>query len=172
MDGDTYWDQHLVLRDTFIFHPFTQTTEGNTSRLANTSVGITKASFYYGPYVFHDGCHVFTATFDRYTEGEHSTTTDVCIWGLEVLLNHGPERGEDLSRGEGCGQIVNYSQSRLGSASEMEGSTKSAAAHTTGCVFVGVFRFRLSSDGHKPLQDRRGEALALNLRLLTAMGRG
>lgn len=91
-----------MLGDTFIFHPFTQTTESDTSRLANTSVGITKASLYYRPYVFHDWRHIFAATFDRHTEGKHRTTADVCIRGLEVLLNYGPERGEDLGRGEGC----------------------------------------------------------------------
>jgi hypothetical protein len=93
----------FVLRNTFIFHPFTQTTEGNTSRLAYTSVWIIKTGLYYRPYVFHDGYHVFTATFDRHTEGEHRATAEVCIWGLEVLLNKGPKRGEDLGRGESCG---------------------------------------------------------------------
>ena len=161
-----------MLRDTFVFHPFAQTAESDTSRLADTSVGITKASLYYGPYVFHDWCHIFTATFDRHTEGEHRTTADVCIWGLEVLLNHGPERGENLGRGEGCSQAINYSQRRLESALEMEGSAKSAAAYTTRCVFIGVLRFRLGSNGHKSLQDRRGKALVLNFRLLTVMGRG
>lgn len=162
-----------MLRNTFIFHPLTQTTESNTGRLANTSVGITKASFYYRPYVFHDWCHVFTATFDRHTEGEHRTTADVCIWGLEVLLNHGPEWGEDLGRGESRGQVINYSQRRLESGLEMKrGFATNAAAYTTRCVFIRVLRFRFGSDGHKSLQDYWGEALVLNFRLLTAVGRG
>ena len=71
--------------------------------------------------MFHDGCHVFTATFDRHAEGEHRAAADVRIWGLEVLLNHRPERGEDLSRGEGGGQTINYSQRRLENASGVEG---------------------------------------------------
>ena len=74
-----------MLRDTFVFHPFAETTESNTSRLANTSIGIIEASLYHRPHVFHDWCHILTATFDRHTEGEHRTTAEVCIWGLEVL---------------------------------------------------------------------------------------
>lgn len=160
-----------MLGDAFIFHPFTQATESNASSLANASVGISKASLYYRPYVFHDGCHVFTAAFDRHTQGKHRATTYVCIRGLKVLLNHGPERREDLGRGEDCGQTINYSQCRLEIGSGMkEGFAKSVTTHTTGCVFIVVFGLRLGSDGHKSLQDRRGEALVLNLGLLTAMG--
>jgi hypothetical protein len=102
-EKDAYWDQQFVFRNTFIFHPFTQTTEGNASRLAYTSVWIIKTGLYYRPYVFHDGYHVFTAAFDRYTESEHRATTEVCVRGLEVLLNKGPKWGEDLGRGESCG---------------------------------------------------------------------
>ena len=98
-----------MLSNTFIFHPFTQTTEGNTSCLAYTSVWIIKTSLYYRPYVFHDGRHVFTAAFNRYTESEHRATTEVCVRGLEVLLDKGLKWGEDLGRGESGGQTINYS---------------------------------------------------------------
>jgi hypothetical protein len=79
MNDDAYGDQHFMLGDAFIFHPFTQTTESDTSRLAYTGVGIGETRFYDRPYVFHDGCHVLAATFDRHTKGEHRATAEVCI---------------------------------------------------------------------------------------------
>jgi hypothetical protein len=85
-------------------------------------------------------------------------------------LNKGPERGEDLGRGECGGQTIDYSQRRLGNASGMEGPAKGDTTHTTRCIFIGVFGLRLGCDRHEPLQDYGGEASALNLRLLTTMG--
>lgn len=172
MSDNAYWDEHFVLRRTFFFHPFTQTAESDAGRLTNTCVVITKTCLYYRPYVFHDGCHVFTATFDRHTEGKHRTTADVCIRRLEVLLNNGSERGEDLSRGESSSQTIDYSQCRLENASGVVSSAKNITTHATGCIFIRIFGLRFGCDGHKPLQDRRGETLVLNLGLLTVMGRG
>lgn len=40
--------------------------------------------------------------------------------------------------------------------------------YARGSIFVRIFRFRLSGDGHKTLQDGRSEALALDFRFLAA----
>jgi hypothetical protein len=109
IENSTHRDQHLVLRDTLIFHPFAQTSESDTGCLAYTGISIIEARLYHRPHVFHNGCHVFTTTFDRYAEGEHRSTAVVCIRGLEILLDEGPKRGKDLSRGKGGGQIIDYS---------------------------------------------------------------
>ena len=102
-----------MLGGTFIFHPFAQTTDGNTSRLAYASVGVRETCLNHRPYVLHDGCHVFAATFDRHTKGEDRATTKVGVGGLKILLDKGSERGEDLRGGKGCRQTIDYSQSRL-----------------------------------------------------------
>lgn len=113
MNDGAYWYQCFVLGDTFIFHPFTQTTESNTSRLTDTSVRISKTRLYYRPYVLHDWCHVFATAFDRHAEGEDRATAEIGIWGLEILLDKGPERRKDLCWWQGCRQIIDYSQRRL-----------------------------------------------------------
>ena len=109
-DEGAHWDQLFVLGSGFIFHPSTQMAKSNASLLAHTSVWIIQTSLYYRPYMFHDGRHVFTAAFDRHTESKHRATTEIRIWGLEILLNKSPKRGEDLGRGENRGQTINYSQ--------------------------------------------------------------
>jgi hypothetical protein len=98
-----------VLRNTLIFHPFTQTSESDAGCLAYTGISIVKARLYYRPHMFHNGSHVFAATFDRYSEGEHCPTAVVRIGGLEILLDESPKWGKDLSGGEGGGQIIDYS---------------------------------------------------------------
>jgi hypothetical protein len=113
MDDDAYRYQRFVFGGTFIFHPFTQATDSNTSRLAYTSVGISEASLYHRPHVFHDGYHVFTATFDRHAEGEDCATAEVGIGGLKILLYKGPKKGKYLCRGESRCQNIDYSQRRL-----------------------------------------------------------
>ena len=49
-------------------------------------------------------------------------------------------------------------------------SAKNTTTHATRCVFIRIFGLRFGGDGHKPLQNCGGEALVLDLGLLTAMG--
>lgn len=111
---EAYRDENSVFRDTFLFQPLTQAADSHTCSFPNTGITILEASFDDRPDLTHQGSHVFAATLNADTKGEHSTTSECGIWRREILDDQSAECWENLSWWQVGGKSIDNAEGRLG----------------------------------------------------------
>ncbi len=83
----THRNEKRVLANTFILKPLAQAADSNARCFTHTSIWIAKANLDDGPYLVHQGSHIFAAPFDSDAKGKHGTPTRTSIRRREVLAN-------------------------------------------------------------------------------------
>ena len=98
---------------TLFREPFTETSQGDTSRPPDNDIGVVETSFNCRPETVDMGSDVLATTFDSDTESHESRFSHSGVGRAHVDLQLGREDGEDLLGRQGLSESIKTSECEL-----------------------------------------------------------